>query len=108
MDSIPAPVSGDQNRGLTLVIVIWVLTGLALSVVSIKIYTRIKILRDPALDDVFTVLAVVRYFKSMDCTSARFSCQTLRLTTRSYLDTGDDMHVNHHCECACRLGQALI
>lgn len=59
MDNLSAGTSGDQNRGSTLVIVIWVLTGLALIVVSIKIYTRIKIIREPALDDFFTMLAVV-------------------------------------------------
>lgn len=54
-------LSGNHpNQGLTLVIVIWILAGLALVVVSIKIYTRVKIIREPALDDVFTGLAVVR------------------------------------------------
>lgn len=56
---LSAPLTGNQNRGPTLVIVIWILAGLALIVVSIKIYTRIKIIREPVLDDVFTVLAVV-------------------------------------------------
>lgn len=64
MDNLSAPATGDQNRGPTLVIVVWVLTCLALMVVSVKIYTRIEIIREPALDDVFTVLAVVRYYDS--------------------------------------------
>lgn len=59
MDNLSAQATGDHNRGPTLVIVIWILTALALIVVSIKVYTRIKIIREPALDDFFTVLAVV-------------------------------------------------
>ena len=53
------PSGGDFNRGQDLVIVTWVFTTLALVIVGLKVYTRIKILREPALDDVFTVLAVV-------------------------------------------------
>lgn len=59
MDHLSAHATGDPNRGPTLVIVIWILTVLALIVVSIKIYTRITIIREPALDDFFTGLAVV-------------------------------------------------
>lgn len=59
MDNLSAQATGDQNRGPRLVIVIWLLTSLALIVVSVKIYTRIKIIREPALDDFFTVVSVV-------------------------------------------------
>lgn len=59
MDGLPPPVVGHHNRGPTLVTVIWVLTGLALIAVSTKIYTRIKIICEPVLDDIFIVLAVV-------------------------------------------------
>lgn len=61
MDNIPTSVDGNQNRGPALLIVIWVLTGLAVIVVSIKIYTRIKIIHAPLLDDIFIVLALVRF-----------------------------------------------
>lgn len=54
------PSEGDQNRGPQLLAVIWIFTILALVVVSLKLYTRFRILREPGLDDAFTAVSVVR------------------------------------------------
>ena len=59
MDSLPIPSGGDQNRGPELVAVIWAFTTLATIIVSLKIFTRVKILQELALDDLFTVFALV-------------------------------------------------
>lgn len=59
MDSLEPPAGGDQNRGPELVAVIWVFTALASFVVSLRLFTRVKILKETALDDVFTILSLV-------------------------------------------------
>lgn len=56
----PPPPGGDQNKGPTLLAVSWTFTSIAIAVVGLKLYTRFRILREPALDDFFTVLSVVR------------------------------------------------
>ena len=50
---------GIENRGPELVAVTWVFTALAVVVVGLKVFTRIKIIKEPALDDFFTVLSLV-------------------------------------------------
>ena len=59
MDSLPVPSGGDHNRGPELVAVTWAFTTLASIIVSLKIFTRVKILQELALDDLFTVFALV-------------------------------------------------
>ena len=59
MSSIALPAGGDENRGSELVAVTWVFTALATVVVCLKVFTRVKILKETALDDFFTVLSLV-------------------------------------------------
>lgn len=57
---VAPPAGGDQSRGHELLIVIWIFTILALIVVVAKVFTKVKILKDAALDDVLTVFSLVR------------------------------------------------
>ena len=59
MNAIAPPTEGDQNRGPELVVVTWVFTALASITVSLKLFTRVKIIKETALDDVFTILSLV-------------------------------------------------
>ena len=59
MDPMAPPAGGDQNRGPESVAVTWVFTALASFVVSLKLFTRVKSLKETALDDVFTILSLV-------------------------------------------------
>ena len=65
MTSMVPPVGGDHNRGPELIAVTWVFTALAAFVVSLRLFTRVKILKETGLDDIFTVLSLV---------SSRFHC----------------------------------
>lgn len=49
----------DQNRGPELVAVTWALTAAAAFVVALRMFTRIRILKDMALDDFYVVLSLV-------------------------------------------------
>ena len=53
------PAGGDQNRGPELVAVTWVFTALASFVVIVRLFTRVKILKETGLDDIFTSLSLV-------------------------------------------------
>lgn len=59
MDLTPPPIGGDRNRGPELLAVIWVFTIVALLTVGLKIYTRIKILRETGLDDLLIFFSTV-------------------------------------------------
>ena len=63
MEILPPP-GGDQNRGPELLAVTWTFTSFAVLVVTLKIYTRVNILRDLALDDFFVFFSLVRVFLS--------------------------------------------
>lgn len=80
MDSLEPPVGGDQNRGPELVAVIWVFTALASFVVSLRLFTRVKILKETALDDVFTILSLVssRSWLYLSSSAGRISTQMVR------------------------------
>ena len=59
MSSVAILAGDDDNRGPELMAVTWVFTALATVVVGVKIFTRIKIIKEPALDDFFTTLSLV-------------------------------------------------
>lgn len=59
MSSIARSAGGVEDRGPDLVAVTWVFTALAVIVVCLKVFTRVKIIKEPALDDFFTVLSLV-------------------------------------------------
>ena len=52
-------IGEDDNRGPELLAVIWVFTVLALVVVVAKFYTKVKILHDLGLDDLFIILSTL-------------------------------------------------
>ena len=58
MELAPPP-GGDQDRGPTLIAVTWTFTAMALMVVGVKVYTRLKIVRETALGDLFIMLSMV-------------------------------------------------
>ncbi len=59
MNPSASPTGGDQNRGPELVAVTWALTALATVVVALRMFTRIRILKDMALDDFYVVISLV-------------------------------------------------
>ncbi|KAL8842255.1 MAG: hypothetical protein Q9170_000581 [Blastenia crenularia] len=60
METTPIPPElRNQDRGPGLIIVVWVFAFLALILVSVKIWTRLKILHQSGLEDAFIFLAWV-------------------------------------------------
>ena len=59
MDPLVYPPDGDQDRGPELVAFTWTFTALASTIVALKVFTRIKIIREPGLDDIFIVFSLV-------------------------------------------------
>ena len=62
----PVPAGGDQNKGITVEIVTWVFTSLALITVFLRLFTRLRLTRTPGWDDFWIVLGMV--------SSAMLSC----------------------------------
>lgn len=54
------PPDGDQNNGPVLLGVTWAFTAICTVVVSLKIWTRFKIIGQTGMDDALTILALVR------------------------------------------------
>ena len=50
----------DDNKAPDLLAVLWTFTMLALIVVLLKIYTRLRIIHETGLDDFFIFLSMVR------------------------------------------------
>ncbi len=59
MNPSASPTAGDHNRGPELVAVTWALTALATFAVALRMFTRIRILKDMALDDFYVMLSLV-------------------------------------------------
>lgn len=59
MNTVAGPAGGVENRGPELVVVIWVFTALATVMVCLKVFTRVKIIKEPALDDFIIILSLV-------------------------------------------------
>lgn len=57
---MPVPLGGGDSAGLDILVVTWVFTGITTVVVCLKIWTRFKIIQQTGLDDILTVIALVR------------------------------------------------
>ena len=97
MSSTARPLHGNENRGHELVAVTWLFTALATVAVCLKIFTRVKIIKEPALDDFFTVLSLVSicllgwlYY---------FFTKSTDLLLTQFTDSHPYMHVSNNCEC---------
>ncbi|KAL8939343.1 MAG: hypothetical protein Q9216_003407 [Gyalolechia sp. 2 TL-2023] len=53
------PANGRHSTGPGMLAIAWIFTGVSAVVVSLKIWTRVKIIGHTGLDDFFTVLALV-------------------------------------------------
>ncbi|KAI4201572.1 MAG: hypothetical protein LQ350_003187 [Teloschistes chrysophthalmus] len=53
------PPGGDQNKGPVLLGITWAFTAICTVVVSLKIWTRFKIIGQTGMDDAFTILALL-------------------------------------------------
>lgn len=53
------PSGGSHSTGPGMLVITWLFTGISAVVVSLKIWTRYKIIGQTGLEDVFTVLALV-------------------------------------------------
>lgn len=61
-DTIPAPPpGGDQNRGISLLEVGWIECFLAIIIVGLRLYTRVKYTRKLWWDDWVMLLTLVRF-----------------------------------------------
>lgn len=56
---IRVPSNRDSSNGPEILAVTWALTSIALAVVILKIWTRIKLIRHTGPEDVLTAIAVV-------------------------------------------------
>lgn len=54
------PPDGNRSTGTSILIITFLFTGISTIVVSLKIWTRLKIIRQFGADDVLTILALVR------------------------------------------------
>jgi len=60
MSTPQPPPGGDQNRAPLLNAVEWTLTSLSIVFVGCRLFTRLRIVRSPGLDDVFIIISIVR------------------------------------------------
>ena len=58
--SMVPPPDGDASKGPSMLIIIWLFTAISTIVVGLKMWTRLKIIREFGADDVLTILALVR------------------------------------------------
>ncbi len=58
--SMVPPPDGDTSKGPSMLIIIWLFTAISTIVVGLKMWTRLKIIREFGADDVLTILALVR------------------------------------------------
>ncbi|KAI4176147.1 MAG: hypothetical protein LQ343_001191 [Gyalolechia ehrenbergii] len=54
------PSGGSHSTGPGMLVITWLFTGISAVVVSLKIWTRYKIIGQTGLEDVFTVLALAK------------------------------------------------
>lgn len=54
------PTGDSHSTGPAILAVSWVFTAISAIVVGLKIWTRVKIIRETGLDDILTVIALVR------------------------------------------------
>ncbi|KAL8851055.1 MAG: hypothetical protein Q9221_004045 [Calogaya cf. arnoldii] len=57
--SIQAPTDGDHSTGPSILIITWLFTGISTVVVGLKVWTRLKIIRQFGADDILTILALL-------------------------------------------------
>ncbi|KAL8991695.1 MAG: hypothetical protein Q9169_007739 [Polycauliona sp. 2 TL-2023] len=57
--SMLPPPDGDTNTGRSILIITWLFTAISTIIVVLKVYTRLKIIRQFGADDVLTILALL-------------------------------------------------
>ncbi|KAL8894814.1 MAG: hypothetical protein Q9192_004033 [Flavoplaca navasiana] len=57
--SMVPPPDGDTSKGPSMLIIIWLFTAISTIVVGLKMWTRLKIIREFGADDVLTILALL-------------------------------------------------
>ncbi|KAL8661876.1 MAG: hypothetical protein Q9168_008339, partial [Polycauliona sp. 1 TL-2023] len=59
LDYLKPPADGDNNTGRSILIITWLFTGISTVVVGLKVWTRLKIIRNFGADDYLTILALL-------------------------------------------------
>lgn len=54
-----APVDGDQNRASGIMALIWIEFSIVLILVTLRIFTRVVIIRHVGLDDISIVVTLI-------------------------------------------------
>ncbi|KAL8682430.1 MAG: hypothetical protein Q9224_006781, partial [Gallowayella concinna] len=54
------PPDGNNNNGTSILIITWLFTIISTIIVILKVYTRLRIIRQFGADDILTILALVR------------------------------------------------
>ncbi len=57
--ALKVPTDGDRNQGPTVEVVTWVFTSIALITVLLRLFTRLRLTRNPGWDDFWIVIAMV-------------------------------------------------
>lgn len=68
----PPPPGGDQNRGPTINLVVWIFTGISLACVTARMYGRVFLTRNVGWDDFWIVLSMVSLRKLLPDLSSGF------------------------------------
>lgn len=59
MASLNTDVDFSESRAIQINVIGWVCTGIAIATTSLKIFTRIEIVKQPGWDDVFIFFSLV-------------------------------------------------
>ena len=88
MDGLSAPAGGDQERGSIILGVTWTLTLLSLLFVSLRTYTRVRLVQKVWWDDWLAIISIVscKYPKAVILNSQWLMLQDMRFTTAYHLD----------------------
>ncbi|KAL8645310.1 MAG: hypothetical protein Q9226_007362, partial [Calogaya cf. arnoldii] len=57
--SLQPPPDGDTSAGPSILIITWLFTAISTIIVGLKVYTRLKIIRQFGADDILTILALL-------------------------------------------------
>ena len=75
-ESMGPPLGGDVSRAPTLDAVDCSLTGLAVIFAGCRLFTRLRIVRNSGMDDVFVTISIVSK-RNVECDQHQRSCRLL-------------------------------
>lgn len=98
MASLNTDVDLSESRAIQINVVGWVCTGIAIATTSLKIFTRIEIVKQPGWDDVFIFFSLVSIFPTRSCVinTADFIDQALSIIATALVSYSVTLGLGRH------------